>query len=506
MQRYSLGNRILAVNLFALIMLAGGVLYLDSFRGRLLEQRTEQAGDAALLVAEAVAVADRPAQIARIAGRIGATSSARIRLYRADGALTFDSWRLPAGPTFALRDPETEPWRKQAARALDRMIEFVGSEDRLGRYAEPQPDRLDSWPEARAAIQRRDGRAVTLLRRAPDRTVIVSAAAFVPETGGIALVTVDTRDVTRVVREERLTSFLIFLGVLALSLMLSIFLARTIVRPLRRLAIAAQRVRLGRAREVVVPRLPSRRDEIGLLARSLSDMSHALRHRIDSIEAFAADVSHELKNPLASLRSAVDTLEAVKDPALQAQLMTVIRDDVARIDRLITDIADASRLDAELARARFEPVDLGQLAGALIGLVERDGLPRGVEIAFARPEPGTAVVMGAEGRLAQLARNLIDNALSFAPDGGVVTVAVQRAGVDVLLRVEDDGPGIPPESVENIFRRFYSERPAGEDFGKHSGLGLAIAAAVAEAHDGRIEARNRPGGGAAFTVTLPAAG
>lgn len=505
MQRYSLGNRILAVNLFALVMLAGGVLYLDSFRARLIEQRIEQAADAALLVAEAVAVADRPGDLDRIAGRIGATSSARIRLYAADGARAFDSWGLPAGPTFTLRDPRTEPWRKEAARVLDRVIEFVGSEASVGAYAEPARDVLAAWPEARAAVSRRDGKAVTLLRRAPDRTVIVSAAAFVPETGGVAMVTVDTRDITRVVREERLTSFLIFLGVLGLSLLLSIFLARTIVRPLRRLAMAAQRVRLGRAREVVVPRLPRRRDEIGLLARSLSDMSHALRHRIDSIEAFAADVSHELKNPLASLRSAVDTLEAVKDPALQAQLMTVIRDDVARIDRLITDIADASRLDAELARARFERVDLGQLMGALIALVERDGLPRGVEIAFARPEPGTAVVMGAEGRLVQLARNLIDNAVSFSPEGGVVTVAVQRAGDDVMLRVEDDGPGIPPESLDDIFRRFYSERPPEEDFGKHSGLGLAIAAAVAAAHDGRIEARNRDSGGASFTVHVPAA-
>jgi two-component system sensor histidine kinase ChvG len=346
------------------------------------------------------------------------------------------------------------------------------------------------------------------MRHAPDRTPVTVAAAPLPD-GRVLMTTSDARDITRVVREERLTSFLIFLGVLALSTLLSGFLARTIVRPLRRLSIAAQRVRLGRAREVTVPRLPRRRDEIGMLARALSDMTQALRQRIDATEAFAADVAHELKNPLASLRSAVETLGSIKDDGLRAQLLDIIRDDVVRIDRLITDIAEVSRLDAELSRTRFVPVDIGAMTAALIRHAERGTLKRGVRIAYARPEPGTAMVMGEESRLSQVVRNLLDNAVSFSPEGGVVRVTVAPAGERVLLRVDDDGPGVPPENREDIFKRFYSARPEEEAFGKHSGLGLAIVRAVVEAHDGSIEVGNRERDGevlgARFAVSLPAA-
>jgi two-component system sensor histidine kinase ChvG len=510
-KRFSLTQRILAVNLFALVMLAGSVFYLDSFRDRLLEQRQDQAHVGAVLMADALSVAARtggPAEFEALASRLGTTTSARLRLYAPDGRKIVDSWER-TGPTFRLRDPAQEPWRKDVARLLDRMIEAVGSAPRYPRYVEPAPDVRRAWPEAEAAVGARPDRAFIAMRRAPDRTVIVNAAAPLAATGDVLLVTIDTRDITRVVREERLTSFLVFLGVLALSLLLSSFLARTIVRPLRRLSIAAQRVRLGRAREVTVPRFAKRRDEIGMLARALSDMTQALRHRMDATESFAADVAHEIKNPLASLRSAVEALESIKDPALQAQLLEVIRDDVNRVDRLITDIADVSRLDAELARTRFEPVDLGQMAATLVRLVERAGLPRGVRIAYARPEPGVAIVLGEESRLSQVIRNLLDNAVSFSPNDGVVRMTVMRAGERVMLRVDDDGPGIPPGMHEDIFKRFYSERPEGESFGKHSGLGLAIARAIIEAHDGTIKALNREANGevlgARFVMTLPAA-
>ena len=510
-KRFSLTQRILAVNLFALVMLAGSVFYLDSFRDRLLEQRRGEARVGAVLMADALSVAARTGgrgEFEALAARLGQTTRSRLRLYGPDGRMTVDSWKM-TGPTFRLRDPAQEPWRKDVARFLDRTIEFVGSAPRYPRYVEPAADTRRAWPEAEAAVRARPHTAVLALRRAPDRTVIVNAAAPLAATGDVLMVTIDTRDITRVVREERLTSFLVFLGVLALSLLVSSFLARTIVRPLRRLSIAAQRVRLGRAREVTVPRFAKRRDEIGTLARALSDMTQALRHRMDATESFAADVAHEIKNPLASLRSAVESLGSIKDPALQAQLLEVIRDDVYRVDRLITDIADVSRLDAELARARFEPVDLGQMAATLVRLVERAGLPRGVRIAYARPEPGAAIVMGDESRLSQVIRNLLDNAVSFSPDDGVVRMTVMRAGARVMLRVDDDGPGIPAGMHEEIFKRFYSERPEGETFGKHSGLGLAIAQAVVEAHDGTIKALNREQdgkvAGARFVMTLPGA-
>jgi two-component system sensor histidine kinase ChvG len=285
------------------------------------------------------------------------------------------------------------------------------------------------------------------------------------------------------------------------------FLARTIVRPLRRLAIAAHRVRLGRAREVKVPRLPRRTDEIGLLARAVSDMSQSLRQRIDNIEAFAADVTHELKNPLASLRSAVDGLDRVEDPELRHKLMAIARDDVVRLDRLINDISEAARTDAELLRARFERVDLGPLIEQIVASWETRRETGDARIAFARPRKDTAVVMGKPDRLARAINAIIDNAVSFSPPGGLVEIAAAHVGDEVRIRIDDEGPGVPPEAREAIFNRFHSVRPEGENFGRHSGLGLAIAQAIVKGHDGEIDVHDRDDApsGARFTIRIPAA-
>jgi two-component system sensor histidine kinase ChvG len=294
---------------------------------------------------------------------------------------------------------------------------------------------------------------------------------------------------------------------IAISVFLSLFLARTIARPLRRLAVAAHRVRLGRSREVNVPRLPTRTDEIGLLARAVSDMSQSLRHRIDSMEAFAADVTHELKNPLASLRSAVDGLERVSDPALREKLRTIVREDVARLDRLISDISEAARTDAELARATFERVDLGSLIEQLVKSWDNRRETGGARLAFARPRKNSAVVMGKPDRLARAINALIDNAVSFSPPGGLVEVVVARVGDKVRIRIDDEGPGVPTDARQAIFNRFHSVRPAEENFGRHSGLGLAIAQAIVNGHDGEIDVQDRDDApsGARFIISLPAA-
>jgi two-component system sensor histidine kinase ChvG len=276
---------------------------------------------------------------------------------------------------------------------------------------------------------------------------------------------------------------------------------------LRRLALAAHRVRLGRSREVNVPRFTKRRDEIGLLARAVSDMSQALRQRIDNIEAFAADVTHELKNPLASLRSAVDGLERIEDPALRCRLLDVVRQDVHRLDRLVGDIGEAARTDAELARAAFEPVDLGLLVGQVCSGWEERRMTGNVRIAFARPRAASAIVMAEPSRLVRAIDNLIDNAVSFSPPGGLVEVAVAAVGDEVRIRVDDEGPGVPLPVREAIFNRFVSVRPEGDDFGRHSGLGLAIARAIVKGHDGEIDVADRDDApsGARFTIRLPAA-
>jgi two-component system sensor histidine kinase ChvG len=258
---------------------------------------------------------------------------------------------------------------------------------------------------------------------------------------------------------------------------------------------------------VQLPRLPARRDEIGTLARALSDMSQALRQRIDATEAFAADAAHEIKNPLASLRSAVDSLGIIADPELRERLLGVIRDDIARIDRLITDISEASRLDAELSRARFETVDLGNMVEQLVAAREQRGLPNDIRLAYARPHRGTTNMFGDGSRLARVVENLVDNAISFSPPGGLVQIAATRDDDTVYLRVEDEGPGVPFAEREAIFNRFHSIRPEGEAFGRHSGLGLAIAKAIVEGHGGTISVTDREGEttGARFVIRMPAA-
>jgi two-component system sensor histidine kinase ChvG len=500
--RWTLSHRILAVNVLTLVLVLLAIVYLDSYRNRLEKERVHKVEAEATMAATALPDVV-PALREKLLADLGNRNRTRIRVYDASGQLQYDSWRQ-TGPTYRLRDPTTQKWTKDVARALDRGFNALVGEENDEDFVEPQVDRADAWSEV--AASRKSGNTESEIRQAPELTPVFSAAA--PVAGGSTLLVTDNdRDFTRRVRKQR-RSLLMALGVVAaLSVLLSLFLARTIVRPLRRIAFAAHRVRLGRAREVKVPRLPSRRDEIGLLARSVSDMSQSLRHRIDNIEAFAADVTHELKNPLASLRSAVDGLERIEDPALRKQLIDVIRQDVVRLDRLIGDIGEAARTDAELARARFEPVDLGQLIGQLVSSWETRRETGNVRIAFARPRRASAIVMGEPGRLARAIDNLIDNAISFSPPGGLVEIAATHVGDEIRIRIDDEGPGVPPEQREAIFNRFHSVRPDAESFGRHSGLGLAIARAIVEGHDGEIDVAERDDApsGARFTIILKAA-
>jgi two-component system sensor histidine kinase ChvG len=499
---WRLSHRILAVNVIILLVLALALLFLDSFRNQLLDEREAQTRHAVELAAEAVARMPA-AEVPRYLARVGRSTESRYRLYAPQGQLLLDSWTL-TGPTYRLRDPATQRWTKHASRALDRGFNAVVGEKSLADFAEPAVDRLAAWPEAGQALRQR--RTTGRVRNAPDMTPVLSAAVPIAN-GGVLLVTANDRNFTRTVRSERGKLALGLLAAAVLSLLLSLFLARTIARPLRRLALAAHRVRLGRAREVKVPRFARRRDEIGLLARALSDMSSGLRQRIDNIEAFAADVTHELKNPLASLRSAVDGLERIEDPQLRRQLLDVVRQDVLRLDRLISDIGEAARADAELARAAFEPVDLGVLVGQLCSGWEERRLTGDVRIAFARPRAASAIVLAEPARLARAIDNLIDNAVSFSPSGGLVEVAVTRVADKVRIRIDDEGPGVPPHVREAIFNRFVSVRPEGDEFGRHSGLGLAIARAIVKGHDGEIDVADRDDApsGARFTICLPAA-
>ncbi|MEO5640455.1 MAG: ATP-binding protein [Sphingomicrobium sp.] len=500
--RHTLATRLLATNLLTLGLMGFGIFTLDQFRDQLLDERVVRITGQAVFAASALAD-EGPRERVKTLGRISQIAGNRLRLYDPSGRLTIDTWSL-TGPTYSLRDPNSQPWTKDAARLLDRGFNALTRGGYLAPYVEPVVDARDVWVEAREALATRQPQYH--VREAPDLTPMLSAAAALPD-GSVVLTMVNDRNFTRLIRSERASLGLAMMVAGLLSIGLSLFLARTIVTPLRRIARAAHRVRLGRAREVRVPRLPSRNDEIGMLARAVSDMSQSLRTRIDNIEAFAADVTHELKNPLASLRSAVDSLERVDDPALRKQLLDVTRQDVLRLDRLIGDISEAARTDAELARARFEPVDLGPLIEGLVHGWEQRRSTGEMRIAFARPRRDSTIVIGDPARLARAIDNIVDNAISFSPPGGLVEVVAAKVGDDVRIRVDDEGPGVPAAQREAIFNRFHSVRPEAEQFGRHSGLGLAIARAIVEGHDGEIQVTDRDDApsGARFTIRLPAA-
>lgn len=530
----SLSIRILAVNILAIVMLAGGVLYLDSYRAKLIEQRRQQMLSQAQLMARAIGEVVHQSQTSLFpfGGSVSAQSAAllarlqvgerppRVRLFDSASRLLADTHAPQSGPlvTIPLLHPGGIDWngvRQRIAKGLDDMVEALGGRHGFPRYMDAPQTNNSHFPEIKAALT---GKIVSSLRQRRDGVVVVIVAVPAEPTPGMSgalLMTGDTREIVSSVRRERFSSFQVFLLTLVLTLLLSFFLSRTIALPLRRLAAAAEQVRLGRGRDVAVPRFMGRHDEIGELARALADMTQTLHNRLDAIESFAADVAHELKNPLSSVRSAVDVLKSTQDPALVSRLLDIVHHDTTRLQRLITDISDASRLDAELSRAHMAPVDLGRMLATLIDIY-RAATDR-PDLRFIFVEPTEPVkISGLELRLGQVLRNLIDNAVSFSPAGGEVICTLGRLddpirGPVVQLTVEDTGPGIPEENRADIFRRFYSERPTSEGFGSHSGLGLSIARQIIEAHGGTIAADNRRDPmdsrhirGARFTVDLPA--
>ena len=386
---------------------------------------------------------------------------------------------------------------------------------KLGSRPPAEPSR-EVLERARQALARehaaaRAGEIHTQVRRSETGRRVVSVSIPVRHVRAVlGVLTLEAGDFNEVLAAQRRALLPFVLVAVAVSLLSSLLLAQFIARPVEALAHAADRVRLSRARHISLPRLARRRDEIGDLTRSLEAMTAALSQRMDAIEAFAADVAHEIRNPLTSIRSAVETLDLVQDPAPRARLLAILQQDVQRLDRLVTDISNASRLDAELSRDPPRPVDLDHLLSDLVSFYGEVARPEEPAVAYAA-EDGTVYVSGREGPLGQVFRNLIDNAKSFSPPGGGVRVSLRAERGEALVSVEDDGPGIPPENLETVFERFYTSRPKGAAFGGNSGLGLSIARQIVEAHGGRIWAENRAGGagevqGARFVAALPRAG
>ena len=506
----SLTARVLAVNMVAVVILALGLLYLDRYRQDLIDSHLDslaiQGGIFAAALGEAavttnlVAGQDTLTALARpMVRRLAVPARLRARLFAANGDLIADSQYIGmvrGGVEVApLPLPRDRGVLAALVDAYDWLVGHIPTGREYPEYVEPVTARAISLPEAMKAL---NGEGARIVRSTADGTLMLSVAVPVQrykQVLGALVVSVDSAAIDESLREVRTEILSVLAVVLVIIVALSLWLAGTIARPVRRLAAAAENVGAssGVGEVVEIPDLTARGDEIGNLSGALREMTAALRARIDAIEGFAADVAHEIKNPLTSLRSAVETASRVEDPAKQRRLMAVILDDVQRLDRLISDISDASRLDAELGRARLGRVDLSGLLAILVEVEQTaadapgDGAPR---LILDLPPGGPVTVRGIEDRLAQVFRNLIANAVSFSPPGGEIRIAVSVGRRSVVVTVEDQGPGLPEGKLEAIFNRFYTERPAGEKFGTHSGLGLSISRRIVEAHRGRIWAEN----------------
>jgi two-component system sensor histidine kinase ChvG len=524
-------RRILLLNVVALAIPVVGLLYLPTYRDSLIQSELELMKTEGMLfsgaLAESGVVTDpdgserlQPDTSRQTIRRLVDVSKTRARLFLPNGTLVADSFLL-SGPGGMLvieplppPEPPESPILEALGSAYDWLLSQMPAREIYPVYGESAVQVADDYQEVDRAL---DGETSTFVRSGGDNSLVLSVAVPVQryrQVLGALFLTKKGKDVEATLRQTRITIIAVSLGALGITVLASLYLASTIALPIHRLADAAERVRRAKGRLTAIPDLSARRDEIGDLSGALRDMTEAVWQRMDAIERFAADVAHEIKNPLSSLRSAVETVARIEDPTQQRKLMGIILDDVQRLDRLISDISDASRVDAEMSRAEITRVRIRDLIAALVDIhvdihsvTGAEGAPKVVGDV---PDNDDLAVMGAEGRLGQVVRNLLSNALSFSPTGGTVTLKARREDGRILVTVEDEGPGIPDDRLKTIFDRFYTERPEGEKFGMHSGLGLSISQQIVEGHNGRLVASNRRDAhshviGARFIIDLPAA-
>ncbi len=529
----SLTRRIVVLNLIGLAILVSGILYLNDLRAALIGAQVQSLQTQGEIIARAIAASagvdasesevDPETILEREIGPAGFQASdampnalgftidperaapilrplvkptgSRARIYDRDGALILDSDTFYSrGEVLRYDLPPPETSEPDALTTFWNAVANQFQPVDLPVYKEIGTVNGMAYPEVEAALT---GTSVPIVRKNEKGEIVVSVAVPVERMRsvlGVLLLSTRGGAIDEVVAAERWRIFRVAIFAAAVTVVLSLILANTIAGPMQRLAVAAERVRHSVKARAEIPDFTDRSDEIGHLSHALRDMTSALYNRIDAIESFAADVAHELKNPLTSLRSATETLPLVRDKESRERLMDIIQHDVKRLDRLISDISDASRLDAELAREDARPVDLDDLLRATVSLyrdIHRDDLPE-LSLDIDRA-PGTYPyrVIGHDSRLHQVMVNLIENAISFSPPRGLVKVTARRRGPEVEVTIEDEGPGIARENLERIFERFYTDRPH-ETFGQNSGLGLNISRQIIAAHGGRLYAENRP--------------
>jgi two-component system sensor histidine kinase ChvG len=525
-RRSSLSRRILAVNVLALAIPVAGLLYLDQLRSSLVQQQFDLMQTEAALISGALAasgVVVGPAGDERLlpettrstVRRLVDVSKLRARLFDQDGLLIADSLRIGGADGELEIEMLPPPQNNTVLVSLgQRLYDWVAALLPRGKplplYHERVGEQGTDYPEV---IQALLGNPASALWADSHGGLVLTVAVPVQryrEVLGALMLSTNGDSIDAAIRDMRINILKIFGVALGVTVLLSLYLAGAIARPIHRLAEAAERVRRGLGRQSEIPDFTRRGDEIGDLSGILREMTQALWARMDAIERFAADVAHEIKNPLSSLRSAVETVARIEDPVRQRRLMAIILDDVQRLDRLITDISDASRVDAELSREAKQPVDVARMLSTLAELHEATALPESARLVLDLPAGQRLLVSAVEDRLVQILRNLIANAVSFSPPRSRITLSARREGQRLRIAVTDQGPGIPEGKLEAIFDRFYTERPEGEKFGTHSGLGLSISRQIADAHGGRLFAENVTDSagkvlGARFVLLLPAA-
>ena len=554
----SLTRRIVVLNLIGLAILVSGILYLNQFRAGLIDAKVQSLLTQGEIIARAIAASAGvdinevqldpeklletehsqasddddlsnsldftidPERAAPILRPLVKPTGSRARIYNRDGALILDSDTLYSrGEVLRYDLPPPDAEKPDALSRFWQTVTTRMSQYDLPLYTEIGGNNGKAYPEVATALT---GTSVPIVRVNDKGELVVSVAVPIQRMRavlGVLLLSTRGGDIDNIVAAERWGIVRVSLFAAAITIVLSIILANTIAGPVQRLSAAAERVRHSVRARAEIPDFTDRTDEIGHLSGALRDMTNALYKRIDAIESFAADVAHELKNPLTSLRSATETLPLARTDESKERLMEIIKHDVKRLDRLISDISDASRLDAELAREDAKTVDMAELLRTTVSLfndIHREDTPEVVlDIAYA-PGAWPYRVMGHDSRLSQVIVNLLENAISFSTPGGRVAVLARRIGHEIQIAVDDEGPGIPEENLERVFERFYTDRPQ-ENFGQNSGLGLNISRQIAVAHGGRLWAENRPpkgvgrgkgdagvgrSGGARFVMRLPA--
>jgi two-component system sensor histidine kinase ChvG len=505
LRRSRIGLRVLAFNLLVLFLPVAGILYLDVYEDRLLAVQERGMVEQARLVAAAIAENPNHDDTVRFLARLGAEGDSRIRVFDSTGALIADSRRvIGAAPE---NEQDAPPARTGRDRALYRVGAWLvrvkrragdlirrGEPVRADAAAEP-----DVTPEVRAALKGVYGSAT---RRTPgQRSMTLNSAVPIQHgstVSGAVVVSQSTFRTLQALYTLRLRIFEVVVASIAVAALLSLLMSATIVRPLVRLRHAAASLADRRTPLSGTFSIVARHDEVGDLARALEELASRLDAHIRLLESFAADVSHEFKNPLASIRTAAEMLIAADNPADRDRFFAMLTRDVDRLERLVSGVRELARIDAQLAHEAAGDVDLGALLSEIAAAMAANGIAVTIQAA----QPGRCIVRASRDRLTQVFENILDNARTFAPDGPV-EVAIARAGEQCRVTITDRGPGIPPEHLERIFDRFFTYRPENPSSRReHAGLGLAIARTIVEGYGGMIKAENRPEGGARFIVEL----